>query len=116
MAKADTEMVQTALVILLCHYFGTESGYKKNTGSFRSLKFSLTLMAASLTRLGFIVFAFGGQHLMQAQHRMHFSLSIKVLFAESMAPTGHASIQAPQCEHLSLVAIKSTIQVFVTPL
>jgi hypothetical protein len=89
--------------------------HKKNPGSFRSLYSLFSRIAASLTGPGFIVLAFWGQFLMQAQHVMHFSLSIKLLFSESIAPTGHPSAQVPHCVHSLLIAIKSTLHSFVIP-
>ena len=52
--------------------------HKKNSGSFRSLYKVFNRNEASLTRPGFIVLACLGQCLMQAQHVMHFSVSINL--------------------------------------
>jgi hypothetical protein len=61
-----------------------------------------------LTVTALIIRAFSGHPLLQAQHTKHFSLSIIALFSKSVAPTGHTWAQTPHCEHLSLIAIKST--------
>ena len=84
--------------------------HKKYSGSFRSLYRVFKRTEASLTMPGFIVLACCGQCLMQAQHVMHFSVSIALLFSGSMAPTGHPSAQIPHWTHASLTAIKSTFQ------
>jgi hypothetical protein len=82
----------------------------KNSGSFRSLNNVLTRNEASLTRPGFIVLAWLGQFLIQAQQVMQCSVSIVLLSSGSMAPTGHPSAQIPHWVHASLTAMKSTFQ------
>ncbi len=52
---------------------------KKETGSFRTLHKLFSRIAASLTRRGFIVPAFCGQFLMQAQHVKHLTPSATFL-------------------------------------
>jgi hypothetical protein len=84
--------------------------HKKNSGSIRSLYKVFRRSEASRTRPGFIVLAWLGQFLMQAQHVMHCSVSIALLFPGSIAPTGHPSEQIPHPVHASLTAIKSTFQ------
>jgi hypothetical protein len=84
--------------------------HKKYSGSFRSLYKVYKRNEASLTIPGFIVLAWLGQCLMQAQHVMQCSVSMALLLSGSIAPAGHPSAQIPHWIHASETAIKSTFQ------